>query len=292
MPEACEVRCISISLNGKLSGKILTSIEFDDKSKYRNGLPSYEEFKEFLPCTITGVTCKSKCIIFLCSSNNKQIFITSTLGLEGKWTVGDKPFSKHSNLWFNLEDEEGNNQKAYFTDTRHFGNIKLHLNLNDLSRKLSKIGIDYLLYAISIKEDFEIQDHEKIPYDLWYETAISPRWKYKQICSFLMEQGVFSGIGNYLKAEILYRARIRPNRPICELRKDELKLIYKCIFDIIYESFMAGGLTIKTFWDPDGNIGTFKKVVYDQKTDPLGNPVVKDKFSDGRTTHWVKEVQI
>ena len=34
-----------------------------------------------------------------------------------------------------------------------------------------------------------------------------------------------------------------------------------------------------------------KMVVYGQKQDPEGNEVIKEKTSDGRTTHWVPSVQ-
>ena len=32
-------------------------------------------------------------------------------------------------------------------------------------------------------------------------------------------------------------------------------------------------------------------LVYNQKSDPDGHEVIKEKTPDGRTTHWVPEVQ-
>jgi len=44
---------------------------------------------------------------------------------------------------------------------------------------------------------------------------------------------------------------------------------------------------------PDGTKGDFKFnfQVYAQETDPAGRLVIRDKTPDGRTTHWVKEIQ-
>ena len=59
------------------------------------------------------------------------------------------------------------------------------------------------------------------------------------------------------------------------------------------ESFESGGATIRTYKDFNGESGEYgnRFIVYNQKQDPLGNPVIKEKTKDGRTTHWVPAVQ-
>jgi formamidopyrimidine-DNA glycosylase len=44
---------------------------------------------------------------------------------------------------------------------------------------------------------------------------------------------------------------------------------------------------------PDGTKGDFKFKfkVYSQRKDPLGYSVIREATADGRTTHWVSEVQ-
>ena len=54
-----------------------------------------------------------------------------------------------------------------------------------------------------------------------------------------------------------------------------------------------GGATIKSFYGADGSKGTYSSrfLVYNQKVDPYNNNVIKTATPDGRTTHWVPEVQ-
>jgi len=44
----------------------------------------------------------------------------------------------------------------------------------------------------------------------------------------------------------------------------------------------------------NGHAGQYasKFEVYRRKTDPLGNQVTREQTPEGRTIHWVKEVQI
>jgi formamidopyrimidine-DNA glycosylase len=58
-------------------------------------------------------------------------------------------------------------------------------------------------------------------------------------------------------------------------------------------SYHCGGATISTYKDGNGNEGMYNRrfAVYNQKTDPFGNNVIKEKTRDNRTTHWVPEYQ-
>jgi formamidopyrimidine-DNA glycosylase len=58
-------------------------------------------------------------------------------------------------------------------------------------------------------------------------------------------------------------------------------------------SYHYGGATISTYRDGNGKEGLYNRrfAVYNQKTDPFGNKVIKEKTLDNRTTHWVPEHQ-
>ena len=60
------------------------------------------------------------------------------------------------------------------------------------------------------------------------------------------------------------------------------------------ESFATGGGTISTYNSFSGETGEYsqKFLVYNQKSDPYGNDVIKEMTADNRTTHWVPELQI
>ena len=109
-----------------------------------------------------------------------------------------------------------------------------------------------------------------------------------------MDQSIIAGVGNYLKAEILYASKISPHR-ICESLTD--KDIFRICANtnrIMRISYESGGATILTYKDEDGKPGTFSRrfMVYNQASDPLGNQVVRETTKDKRTTHWVPSIQI
>lgn len=287
MPEGPEVRTIAVALNAVLPQYQLIAVGWDDKSKYRTGIPNHVEIVNLLPAQIDGVTCKGKRLIFMFTSlhTRQSFYLTSTLGMEGKWTW--KP-GNHSNLWFQLSDQH---KTLYYDDSRHFGNMTWVTDLNDLQHMLSvNQGPDLLAYAIELHDHVDLEA-DKITTEHWRQKLRSPKLANKQICELLMDQKHYSGIGNYLKSEILYRSGIRPDRTLHQLSDDDLERLRVTTLDIIYQSFQAGGLTIKSFWDPNGNKGQFQVLVYQQSVDPLGHPVHKQTFKDKRTTHWVPEIQ-
>ena len=109
-----------------------------------------------------------------------------------------------------------------------------------------------------------------------------------------MNQSVVSGIGNYIKAEALYRAKISPHRLVKEISDESLLLLFNSVKDIMNESYQLQGNTFNTYRNFQSGGGNFSSMlrVYRQDVDSNGYEVVKEKTLDGRTTHWVKEIQL
>lgn len=279
---------------------------------------------------IETVLCKGKKIFFQIAakqgSEESVLYLSSSLGLEGKWISqayhletksGRTPFRsssekytgdsslldrrpgisdrrgelstntaltvdpKHSNLWLNLSrvNIESNTleiEALLYNDVRHMGDVRI-LDEVGFREKWTSIGPDLLA--------------EDVPDSVWLECISRPRLANKQICDFLMDQKYFSGIGNYLKAEILYGCRIKPDRPLSSLTEKEKRLLLSKSSSIIRDAHSNGGLTIRSFYSPTGATGTFRVLVYNQSSDPNGYPVEKSVFKDKRTTHWVPAVQ-
>ena len=110
--------------------------------------------------------------------------------------------------------------------------------------------------------------------------------------SRMLQPKYFSGVGNWIRAEILYECKIAPNRKLGDLTDSDVKHLYHWSIKILKDAYKVKGLTISNYIDPEGNYGTYKVKVYMQKTDPLGHKVITSVFSDKRTIHWVPEVQI
>ena len=108
-----------------------------------------------------------------------------------------------------------------------------------------------------------------------------------------MNQKLFSGIGNYLKSEILYACKLSPHRLASSLTETDIKNIYTNSKKIAKESYNQGGASVRDFSNIYDEKGMYTNIlkVYFQKEDPNGNKVVKETTKDKRTTHWVPEIQ-
>lgn len=82
----------------------------------------------------------------------------------------------------------------------------------------------------------------------------------------LLNQEIICGIGNIYASEILYRARILPDRPSESITPVEMNEIIKFTRIILEEAIKAGGSTIHDYRRPDGDIGHFQQhhCVYDK----------------------------
>ena len=69
-------------------------------------------------------------------------------------------------------------------------------------------------------------------------------------------------------------------------------LINKAEFEkILKEGYLSKGYSFKSYKSNDGYINEYKPIIFGKKYDPFGNEVIKTKFSDKRTMHWVPKIQ-
>lgn len=273
MPEGPEVALFAKYLNDQVAGRSLTNLSINDGSRYyKDGLPLLEDLKALLPLYIVKVRSRGKKIIF---ELENHVFFVSSLGLEGKWTFDET--IKHNNLWLTIQDEFDREKNCYFCDSRHFGIISIHLTEQSLQDRLHEIGPDLLFDDVTV--------------DMWLKVVRSPKVRDSQICEFVLDQKYFSGVGNYVRAEALYRAKVRPDARLLEFSDQTHGKILKFLIEVLKESYDAQGASLHTFHNFDGTKGQFQVVVYNHKTDPDGNDVITSIFDDGRNIYWVPKVQ-
>lgn len=75
----------------------------------------------------------------------------------------------------------------------------------------------------------------------------------------LLDQEIICGIGNIYASEILYKARILPQRTSESINSSEAGKIIFYTREILSESIKAGGSTIHDYKRPDGDIGYFQQ---------------------------------
>ena len=278
MPEGPEVTIVAEGLEEILKDKYIINFGVTDNGRYRNKSPDNSVlFGDSLPLLVEKVENKGKLIYFTFSSKKDKFYMVNTLGMSGVWK---RRKEKHTCFFFeyssSLESEE--REKLYFIDQRHFGTIKFLTTKQDLEKKLKELGPDML-------------NDPKMNYKLFKERLL--KYKHWNIVKALMCQKIISGIGNYLKSESLYHARLSPFLKVEDLSEEQFYNLYQSIRLKIVSSYNQGGVSVKNFADGDDKKGQyhFTFQVYCEKYDKKGNKVEKVILDDKRSTYYVPSLQ-
>lgn len=275
MPEGPECAATAKSISDFMTDKTLVKVEVLSGRYTKKPPPGLEEFNLMLPMTCTGWGTKGKFIYggFGPGGSKINCFVWNTLGMSGHWSYNER---KHSRVRFDFKD----GTSIWYTDTRNFGTLKFNMTFEETEKKLLELGPDPLSHDIEI---------DQFRHRLFKKNSKGE----KTICEALMNQKTVAGVGNYIKAEVLWLSKVSPLRKINSLSEEEIISLRDNIQSVIRTSYQNGGATIKSFYGADGSKGNYssKFLVYNQKQDPYNNNVIKTKTPDGRTTHWVPEVQ-
>lgn len=277
MPEGPEVKSTVDGLRHHLENREIHSFVPMSGRYSRKDFSGFLDLVEELPLLITGVGCKGKFIYFLFADGSS---LWNTLGMTGYWGQGAKKHSR-MRLWIKQdgqEDERGD--VLFYNDQRNFGTFKYVTTAGELEKKLDSLGPDMLSDPPS--------------FDEFKECLLRGKRGNKTIAENLMNQSVVSGVGNYLKAEILYSAKISPWRLCKDLSDDDMNNLLNLSHTIMNTSYDSGGATIRNYRNPDGRGGRFNRrfAVFGWDKDPWDRVVIREKTPDKRTTHWCPEVQV
>jgi formamidopyrimidine-DNA glycosylase len=266
MPEGPECRRVYEDLRREIGESTVTQLQVFGGRFLKKSPPGLADVK--LPSRVVGGGVRGK-FMWLEFETGATMWIT--LGMSGYWSTDP---DKHAHFGIGLDDDRG----LYFIDQRRFGTIRFSHDRAELEKKLSSLGLDPL------------NDPE---YGLVEMTSKMSKHYNKPICEVLMNQGVFAGVGNYIKCEALYRTRISPHRLVGDLKTFEFSMLHRTLRDIMKASYRQGGASIRNYQRVDGEKGefVFEFEVYSQRQDPHGNQVIRELTTDGRTTHWVPELQ-
>lgn len=266
IPEAAEVRLTVDFLNRALQNKKITNWVFSG-GRYTEDYPEgYDEFDVVLPLTVVIVNCKGKFIYFtLSDKNGNKYYILHSLMMTGRWQKTYDDYCK----WF-VEIDDG--QTLWFRDPRAFATIKFTSDEDVLQEKLDGLGPDIMT------PEFKLPEFKKL----------AQKYSNRNITSFLMDQSVISGCGNYIKAEVLYDAKVSPLRKVGDLNDNEVDLIYQALCVIPRVAYNNKGLSMRDYTDENGNRGYQERnlKVYGKRW------AKRSKTSDGRITYWDPELQI
>ena len=208
-------------------------------------------------------------LIWLKTSQNKYIHIH--LMLTGWLSFEETEYPKYI-LQFN-------NFKLYLDSKRKFSNIKI-LNKKKHKEELDKLGVDIF--------------SDEFTYEKFYELITKGD---RKLVTFLLDQKNIAGIGNYIKSESLYIAKINPHVKTSDLNDKQIKKLYNSIRLVAYSVLIDHLKTDKLKIPKDIKKYKPKKLsnpyyfkVYGQERDLKGNKVIREEIN-GRGTYYVKKLQ-
>ena len=115
------------------------------------------------------------------------------------------------------------------------------------------------------------------------------------IKSALLNQKLLSGVGNIYADESLFRAGVRPRRRAASLTREELRLLYLGLQDVLKEAIALGGSSVSDYVDADGDEGFFQLQhrVYGREGEPclVCKTPIKRVVIAGRSSHYCPKCQ-
>jgi DNA-formamidopyrimidine glycosylase len=279
MPESPEASYLAKIINKDLKGKTLNSVKILKGRYKKHGEPTnFKKLVDNLPLKFEKIEKKGKVLFFYFE---KGWCIISKLGLTGWWYINDNA-PKWKPDYKNIEFSFSNNTQLTYTDTLSYGTITIlntDTDIHDkdiLQKELDDIAMD-IVDSSTTWPKFWSHVQEKMP-----------KIKNKYIEEILMDQHlIVSGIGNYLKSEVLYDSKISPLRKVKDISEDEWRDIFNSMKKLAKRMYNA--LII----EEQGKEGYYDSrfAVYQKEKDPYGNEIKKHKTKTGRTTFWVPSLQ-
>lgn len=260
MPEGPEVTLMVEQLSNIFDNSNIFDIKIYSKKLNIDNIDDIDDLQGSLPLKINSVKNKGKFVYFLLSERRSLCF---TLGMTGYFyspkldLIEYKKYNdKHNKIL--LKTSKGD---IYFNDVRGFGKFNIYDNENNLNNKLDNLGPDL------------IKDLPGILYEE-FNNRLSKFRDTSVICDVLLEQKFISGVGNYIRAEALYDAKISPLRTIGSLKELDRKNIKSALEKVGRLSYLS----------QKGDTELFEYNVY-------GNPKSDKIKRKGRTIWWNPNVQ-
>ena len=268
MPELAEVEVVRGILDNDLSG--LTII--DVKCFYKPIIDN--EFSYFLENVVNkkilGVSRLAKYLIINLDNGN----LISHLRMEGKYFYVPEAEinNKHIHVVFYLS----NGYMLCYQDVRKFGRI-LYIE-DDVYNKepLCNVGVE--------------ANNENYDLDIIYKKLQNKRIPIK---TALLDQSIISGLGNIYVDEVLYAAKINPNRSAFSITKDEICAIMSFSRVILNKAIEYKGTTIRSYTSSLGVIGGYQEflMVHTKEICPCCKKALCKIKIGGRTSYYCDDCQ-
>ena len=234
MPEGPETRRMADRIRKSLIGKDILHFHFNHEA--------LADLKKVEKIQVVDALSRGKAIIIRLH-NGKSII--SHNQLYGKWTFHRPKTIVKSNRQLRMEFITGTKAVRLWSAT----DIQvLNSSIESSHEYLKKIGPDIL----SKKTDLRIIA----------DILVGKKSRNRALSSVLLDQSILSGIGNYLRSEILFFSLLHHSQKVSELNQNQVLSLGKAIKEVTERAYFQKGKTIdlKYFSKEFGNIDNFRRV--------------------------------
>ena len=300
MPEIVEIKKYCDFIKKQVLNKKVKSIKIlGGRYKKHGQFEGYKDITKDLPLKLLDVKSKGKFIYFIFEDD---YILYCTLGLSGGWTFKKNNSDKYKfpeiMEFLNVKDIEEYRDKSlnhlnisfefdigtlYFFDMLSYGTISISNDEEKLEKKLRTLGPDIM--------------DANTTYEIFEEQISKPINKNKKIGNVIVNQKLISGIGNYLRADILWIAKVSPFRLVKNIEPKELKKIYQASRDLTWGDYdVKEGKKLKILSKHPKLPRDYERdfFVYYEEEDVNGEKVKKEELYEGsqkRMIYWVPTIQ-
>lgn len=216
MPEGPEIWNAADELQNALQHKEITDLYF-----------SFEELKEFesklKEARVKNVEARGKAILTFFEDD---LVMYSHNQLYGKWMISEKGQKPDTNRSLRVAIHNGTKSAYLFSAS----DIEI-LNKDEIPEHpyIKKLGPDVLHPDTSYKD---IIDR--------YQSDI---FQNRKLTTLLLDQGFISGIGNYLRSEIMFYAGVDPHKKLKQYSDEEKEALAEATVKLTVRSYETGGIT-------------------------------------------------
>lgn len=236
MPELPEAEVVARQLRTHLLGAQLNDCWVGRADIVREGLPTLPWYSG---ARLEGVERYGKSVALGFRKNGELRYVVAELGMTGLLLFRATETKHPQHVHVRMSFTEGRESELRYWNPRRFGRLSL-LDQAGLDRyRTRRFGVDPLT----------------VPRDEFVHLLQARRGRLKPL---LMHQQVIAGIGNIYANEILFRARLHPNREVNRLRGATIIKLYDTMQTVLREAIACGGSSVKDFFAPDGTEGRYK----------------------------------
>jgi formamidopyrimidine-DNA glycosylase len=275
MPELPEVETVRRGLAHFLTGYTIRSAQ--DLHPRLLKPASIAPLSTVIGARITSINRRGK---FMWFELDRDYALVAHLGMSGQFLIAqkDRPAPGHVRAQFRLS-RGLNKRDLAFSDQRTFG----WLSVEELTEGIPQS-------ALHIAPD---------PFDPLFDrsTVISQiKTRKAAIKSVILNQEIMSGVGNIYADESLWRAKIHPETPACDLSTKKIASLIDAATEVMAEAIKVGGTSFDSLYiNVNGESGFFETslAAYGQEHQPCprcGREIRRIAFGS-RSSHFCPKCQ-